>query len=259
MARHAVTFDLWDQCVVAGGTRHKPDKHFGGGKQPVIAVSWQDIHRDFLPWLNRLCGLHEAHPSLRLRLLTEAEWEYACRAGGTGAFSLGPRNDSQISTTRANYDGNRVYADSPKGEYRKVTLPVDYFEPNAWGLYCLHGNVWEWVQGAWAGDYSPAPADGSAHGSPDDAECARVVRGGAWINRPSRLHSATRNRHSPDRRRSKRGCRLASTPSTPSTPGMASAAAPRSAATFWAGPRPPPAPHPKPAPPCPASSTASWV
>ena len=175
----------------------------------------------------------------------------------TPAFSLGPRNDSQITTTaRANYDGNHSYADSPKGEYREATPPVQSFEPNAWGLYSMHGHGWEFVQDAWVGHYPPIPVDGFAHGRMDDEDCAGVVRGGAWINRPSRLNSATRNKNSPDRRRNKRGFRLAS---TPSTPGMASAAAPRSAATFWAGPRPPPAPHPKPAPPCPASGTASWV
>ena len=209
VARHAVTFDLWDQCVAEGGTRHKPEKDFGGGKHPVIKVSWQGIHRDFLPWLNRLCGLDQAHPSLRWRLLTEAEWEYACRAGGTGAFSLGPRNDSQITAARANYDGKYSYANSPKGEYRGSTVPVDNFEPNAWGLYCMHGNTLEWVQDAWADNYSLVPVDGSAHGSPDDAKSARVVRGGSWISMPRWLRSARRDGNSPDERRSNIGFRLA--------------------------------------------------
>jgi formylglycine-generating enzyme required for sulfatase activity len=147
---------------------------------PVVCVSWQDA-KAFAAWLSNQSGR-------AYRLLTEAEWEYAARAGSTTPFWWG----STITSAQANYDGNYVYGKSgAKGEFRRQTVAVGSFAANQWGLYQVHGNVWEWCQDVWHSDYNGAPADGSAWlegGDPDD----RVVRGGCWGSAPENLRSAFR-------------------------------------------------------------------
>jgi formylglycine-generating enzyme required for sulfatase activity len=139
VGKFEVTFTEWDACVAAGGCKHNPnDQGWGRGGRPVIDVSWNDITREYLPWLSRKTGK-------TYRLLTEAEWEYAARAGTTTPFWWG----SSISTSQANYHGPTTYGGGPKGEYRQKTVPVDSFAANLWGLYNVHGNVWEWVEDCW--------------------------------------------------------------------------------------------------------------
>ena len=123
----------------------------------------------------------------RYRLLAEAEFEYVVRAGTTTPFWWG----SSMTPEQANFDGNHVYAGGgSKGVYRAATVPVNYFEPNPWGLYQVHGNVWNWVEDCWRDNYEGAPADGSAW---TIAECKqRVLRGGSWQSDPSLLRAARR-------------------------------------------------------------------
>ena len=121
-----------------------------GDPHPVDRISWKAAAR-VLPALSRLTG----HV---YRLPAEAEWEYACRAGTASAFSCG----STITTSLANYVGEYSYRLEPKGVYRHDSTPVGTFPPNAYGLYEMHGNVWEWCADAWHDDYTGAPADGSA-------------------------------------------------------------------------------------------------
>ena len=132
----AVTFDEWDACVADGGCDgYRPsDQGWGRGRRPVINVSWHDA-KAYVEWLSRKTGR-------TYRLLSEAEREYAARAGTATPFWWG----SSISTEQANYDGNVVYGGGPNGEYRQRTLSVESFQPNPCGLYQVHGNVLEWTR-----------------------------------------------------------------------------------------------------------------
>lgn len=120
VGRFAVTFDEWDAAFAAGGVEQKPETGWGRGRQPVTSVSWEDAS-SYCAWLSEAS-------SKSYRLLSEAEWEYCCRAGTTSPFWWG----STISPNQANYDGNYTYGTGKKGEYRIQTLPVDSFEPNPW-------------------------------------------------------------------------------------------------------------------------------
>jgi formylglycine-generating enzyme required for sulfatase activity len=176
----AVTFDEWDACVADGGCNgYKPnDEGWGRGRLPVINVSWSDA-KAYVAWLSRKTGKS-------YRLLSEAEREYIARAGTTTPFWWG----SSISTHQANYNGNYVYNNGLKGEYRQRTIPVDSFAPNPWGLYQVHGNVMEWVEDCWNDSYRGAPTDGSSWTS---GNCnSHVLRGGAWDSLPQFLRSADR-------------------------------------------------------------------
>ena len=138
------------------------------------------------------------------RLPTEAEWEYACRAGTTTPFHFG----NAISTDVANYNGSYTYGDGSKGENRGKTTPVDQLDnANAYGLSDMHGNVWEWCQDHWHDSYEGAPMDGSAW-STDDENAARVLRGGSWFINPGGCRSASRVSDTPDARYSDFGFRV---------------------------------------------------
>ena len=123
------------------------------------------------------------------RLPSEAEWEYACRAETTTPFHFGPT----ITTDLANYDGNYTYGNGPKGTYRQQTTDVGSFPPNAFGLYDMHGNVWERCQDVWHENYEGAPTDGSAWLEGGD-QSWRVLRGGSWFGSPDVCRSANRFR-----------------------------------------------------------------
>jgi formylglycine-generating enzyme required for sulfatase activity len=139
------------------------------------------------------------------RLLSEADREYVTRAGTTTPFWW----SSSITPRQANYDGTVVYNNGATGEWRRKTLPVDSFEPNPWGLYQVHGNVWEWVEDCWHDSYQGAPAGGMVWTSGD---CSlRVLRGGSWDNNPKNLRAAVRLRDTSDGRGSIIGFRLART------------------------------------------------
>ena len=195
-----VTFAEWDACAAAGGgCKHKPeDKEWGRGRRPVIYVSWEDA-KEYVVWLSKKTGG-------TYRLLTEAEWEYAARAGTTTAFSTG----RTITADQANFDGNYTYGGSAKGVFRQQTIEVGSLsKPNAFGLHDMHGNVWEWVEDCWHDNYQGAPVNGSAWTTGDCGR--RVLRGGSWGNLPGDLRSAYRNRYSPDIRYNVIGFRLART------------------------------------------------
>ncbi|HRD75780.1 MAG TPA: formylglycine-generating enzyme family protein, partial [Hyphomicrobiaceae bacterium] len=190
------TFDEWDACVRAKGCSHNPgDQGWGRGKRPVINVSWQDA-QEYVAWLSKATGR-------TYRLLSEAEWEYAARAGTTTPFWWG----STISTGDANYDGNYTYAGGAKGVYRQKTEPVNSFKPNPWGLFNVHGNVWEWVQDCYADTYNGAPDDGVAR--ENDPCSLRVLRGGSWYFNPRRLRAALRSWFGPVDRDDYSGFRVA--------------------------------------------------
>jgi len=167
------------------------------GRHPVVCVNWNDA-RAFVAWLSKKTGKG-------YRLLSEAEREYVARAGTTTAFWWG----ASISASQANYDGNYTYGGGAKGGWRKKTLPVDSFEANPWGLYQVHGNVWEWVEDCWNDTYQGAPTSGSAWTS---GVCGRrVVRGGSWVVTPGLLRAAYRRRNTSGFRSLDQGFRLART------------------------------------------------
>jgi formylglycine-generating enzyme required for sulfatase activity len=141
------------------------------------------------------------------RLPTEAEWEYCCRSGSTSPFWWG----SSIAPTQANYDGNYVYeGGGSRGEWRQATVPVNQFAANPWGLYQVHGNVWEWCEDSWHDDYNGAPANGSVWLKGAEAD-RRVVRGGSWNYFPGSLRSANRGGNTPDVRYDNLGFRVGRT------------------------------------------------
>jgi formylglycine-generating enzyme required for sulfatase activity len=181
--KYAVTFDEWDACVSDGGcisSYNAKDRGWGRGKRPVIDVNWDDA-KAYTAWLSRKTGKI-------YRLLSEAEREYVTRAGTTTPFWWG----SSITPKQANYDGSAepYMGGGFKGEYRKATVPVDSFEPNPWGLYNVHGNVWEWTEDCWNDGNTANPGDGRARPTGDCMR--RVVRGGSWNNYPMFLRSAWR-------------------------------------------------------------------
>jgi formylglycine-generating enzyme required for sulfatase activity len=184
VGRFAVTFEEWDWAQAhpdwrrhsGRGSRRPRDEEWGRGRRPAINVSWDDAQA-YCRWLAAVTGKP-------YRLPSEAEWECCCRAGTETPFWRG----ASISTEQANY----AYGGGAKGEYRQRTVPVDSFEANLWGLYQVHGNVWEWCQDAWHGSYEAAPDDGSARLQDADAS-RRVLRGGSWFNDPRFLRSACRD------------------------------------------------------------------
>jgi formylglycine-generating enzyme required for sulfatase activity len=198
VGRFAVTFDEWDACVADGGCLgYMPsDYGWGRGRLPVINVSRNDINT-YMVWLERKTGK-------KYRLLSEAEREYVTRAGTTTPYWFG----FSISTGQANYDGNlHTYSDGPKGESRGRTVPVDWFFPNPFGLYQMHGNVREWVEDCWSDSYRSAPIDGSAWIAGDCSR--RVLRGGSWKDGPRALRSADRRESPAVSRRHDVGFRVA--------------------------------------------------
>jgi formylglycine-generating enzyme required for sulfatase activity len=180
VGKFEVTFAEWDACIAAGGCAHKPNDHgWGRGKRPVVNVNWDDITLQYLPWLSRTSG--KAY-----RLLTEAEWEYAARAGTTTPFSTG----RTITPEQANFRGDIPYGGSAKGVYRRKPTDVGSFPSNAFGLHDMHGNVSEFVQDCYKYGYAGAPADGSAVTSADCPD--RIQRGGNWGIDPALVRSAVR-------------------------------------------------------------------
>ena len=196
VGKFEVTFAEWDACVSDGGCKYKPETRWGRGRQPVSRVSWDHVTKEYLPWLSLKTGKS-------YRLLTEAEWEYAARAATTTPFSTGPT----ITTGQANFNGNHTYGSGAKGVYRDKTVEVGSFRPNAFGLYDMHGNVWEWVEDCYKDSYDGAPTDGSAVTGRD---CSlNILRGGAWNYYPQLLRSAYRYASAPGVRTENAGFRVA--------------------------------------------------
>jgi len=160
-------------------------------QRPVENVSWLDA-MEFCSRLSQRTGRTYTLPS-------EAQWEYACRAGTTTPFHFG----DTISPELANYDGNYAYADGPKGIYCEQTTPVGMFPANAWGLHDMHGDVWEWCLDEWHEGYEGAPTDGRAwvDGTEGDkskeTKKTRLLRGGSWNSFPRFCRSAYRDLFQP--------------------------------------------------------------
>ena len=164
---------------------------------PVVCVNWDDA-QTFVAWLSKKTGKP-------YRLLSEAEREYVARAGTTTAFWWG----STISASEANYDGSPAYGSGSEGGSRQTTAPARSFRANPWGLYNMHGNVWEWVEDCWHDSYQDGPTDGSAWTTGDCDH--RVLRGGSWVDGPGLLRAASRFRYPPDYRDFDAGFRVART------------------------------------------------
>ncbi|MEC4891746.1 MAG: formylglycine-generating enzyme family protein [Oscillatoria sp. PMC 1051.18] len=186
MAKYPTTQAQWQAVASLPQVERslKPDpSYFKGANRPVERVSWYDC----VEFCKRLSKRFEKE----IRLPSEAEWEYACRAGTKTPFHFGATLTSAI----ANYDGNYTYDNEPKTEYRKETTNVGSFPPNAFGLYDLHGNVWEWCADNWHNYYEGAPIDGSAwliKNKNNDNHSRFLMRGGSWFNNPGDCRSAYR-------------------------------------------------------------------
>jgi formylglycine-generating enzyme required for sulfatase activity len=204
-------------------------------QRPVDNVGWLDA-MEFCNRLSQRTGRHCTLPS-------EAQWEYACRAGTSSPFHFPFHFGATITSALVNYDGNTTYADGPEGVYRRQTTPVGMFPANAWGLHDMHGNVWEWCLDHWHDSYEGAPTDGSAwlndsssdegsrllrgyEGAPTDGsawlndsssdEGSRLLRGGAWYNDPGYCRSAHRAPFRPELALDSVGFRVVCLPQGPS-------------------------------------------
>ena len=173
ISTYEVTFEEYERYLTATGGRRPDDHGWGRGRQPIFNVSWENA-RDYARWLSGETGA-------LYRLPSEAEWEYAGRAGTATAYSWG----NEIRNNRANCDGCGSQWDE------EMTAPVGSFGANAWGLHDMHGNVWEWVQDCLHDDYAGAPGDASAWEFGGDCEW-RVMRGGSWGTDPELIRSAFR-------------------------------------------------------------------
>jgi formylglycine-generating enzyme required for sulfatase activity/uncharacterized caspase-like protein len=173
--------------------------YFKGDNLPIEQVSWDDAI-EFCARLSHKTGKP-------YRLPSEAEWEYACRAGTTTPFYFG----DTISTEQANYDGNHTYGSVKKGQYREKTTPVESFAPNSFGLYDMHGNVWEWCQDVWHGNYENAPENKKPWEDGDDRDF-RLLRGGSWDDFPQDCRSAYRRGLRRDAQNNDIGFRVACAP-----------------------------------------------
>jgi formylglycine-generating enzyme required for sulfatase activity len=179
IGRYEVTFNEWDECVAARGCKRRADdRRWGRGDRPVINISWLDA-KEYVAWLTKKTG----HV---YRLPTEAEWEYAARAGTGTPYWWG----RGVGARRANCRGCRT------GQRREQTLPVGSYKPNAFGLYDTSGNAAEWVEDCWNDGYRGAPTDGSAWIT---GECRlRVLRGGSFDSQASYVRSNARFRYDAD-------------------------------------------------------------
>ncbi|MEH1958517.1 MAG: formylglycine-generating enzyme family protein [Nostoc sp.] len=206
MGKFPVTQSQW--AVVAALKKVNIDlnpdpSNFKGANRPVEQVSWDDAI-EFCARLSNKTGKP-------YRLPSEAEWEYACRAGTTTPFYFGETITTDLANYRGtdwNYEGTLYpgnYGQGPKGEFREQTTDVGKFPPNPFALFDMHGNIWEWCQDAWHENYNGAPADGSAWMSDNDD---RVLRGGSWCNVPRFCRSANRCWVARDGRNSNVGFRV---------------------------------------------------
>jgi formylglycine-generating enzyme required for sulfatase activity len=175
MSKFLITQAQWKAVV-----GKLPPCRFHGENLPVERVSWRDA--------NRFCQRLAKKTGKNYRLPSETEWEYACRAGTNTPFSFG----ETLTVEVANFNGEHSFGEEPHGFYFHSTNEGGKFPPNAFGLYDMHGNLWEWCADNWSDDYSASPRDHSAFQKKDDQY--RVARGGSWHEPPSLCRSATRLR-----------------------------------------------------------------
>lgn len=194
MLKTPVTFEMFDFYCSYQDVKKPHDETWGRGQRPVINVSYWDVIA-YCQWLKKASGW-------MVRLPTEAEWEYACRAGTTTPFW----NGEQITSEQANFDGRFTYNGSSPGIKHSQTVPVAQFSPNPWGLFDMHGNVWEWCASEYSQHYNGLESENACLDV--DNHNPRVVRGGSWDNVPSGLRSASRNKLKPDYHFLKVGFRL---------------------------------------------------
>jgi formylglycine-generating enzyme required for sulfatase activity len=200
VSKFTVTFDEWAACAAGGGCKSNPtpsDEGWGKGRQPVINLSWDDA-MEYVTWLSQSTGK-------TYRLLSEAEWEYAARAGTTSPFSTGQK----ITSDQANFQTPLKDDDSGNrdGEYREQAVKVGSFPANPWGLHDVHGNVRQWVHDVWREDYTGAPIDGSARLGEESSP--HVLRGGSWYSFATDIRSASRHKDLSDYRSAEIGFRIA--------------------------------------------------
>jgi formylglycine-generating enzyme required for sulfatase activity len=197
MGRYPITQAQWQAVAALPRVKRELDpdsSNFKGDNRPVERVSWHDAVE--------FCARLSAHTERQYRLPSEAEWEYACRAGTTTPFHFGETITSEV----ANYKAIRSYGDGSQGEYRRETTPVDHFGiANPFGLSDMHGNVSEWCQDPWHRNYEGAPTDGSVW--PGDGS-RHVRRGGSWYGNPRYCRSAYRFNNNADNRFSSVGFRV---------------------------------------------------
>ncbi|HBE16851.1 MAG TPA: formylglycine-generating enzyme family protein [Cyanobacteria bacterium UBA11149] len=182
MGKYTVTQAQWQIVASLPKVNHDLESnpsYFKGENLPVETITWLDA--------TEFCARLSKYTGKNYRLPTEAEWEYACRAGTNTPFHFG----ETINTDCVNYDGNYPYGNAPKGEYRQKTTPVGSFQvANNFGLFDMHGNVWEWCQDYYHNDYRDVPNDG---GSNKNNSQYRLLRGGSWSNNAWSCRSALRN------------------------------------------------------------------
>ncbi len=188
LADSTVTQALWKAVM------NENPSHFSGENRPVDTVSW-DAAQVFIKTMNAL------KPELQLTLPTETQWEYACRAGTQTPFSSGSQIDSEL----VNFDGTRPYNNGKISQDRNETVAVKTLPANQWGLFEMHGNIWEWCQD-WYGNYPSQPITDPI--GPDTGDY-RVLRGGSWIDSGRFCRSANRHGHQPDGAGNGMGFRLA--------------------------------------------------
>ena len=190
MSKHVVTQAQW-KAVSALMEKRKVDlkadaSKFKGDRLPVEQVSWDEAVE--------FCDRLSIHTGLDYRLPTEAQWEYACRAGTETPFYFGETLYKEV----ANYDGNYTYGAGSKRKYLGKTTDVGSYPANGWGLYDMHGNVWEWCLDPWHENYGSAPSDDRVwDASNDSGSKLRLNRGGAWHDNPGYCRSASRNNFGP--------------------------------------------------------------
>ena len=192
MGKFAVTQAQWDRVAALPKIKtnlNADPSNFKGAKRPVEKISWEQA----VEFCNRLsCKTGKSY-----RLPSEAEWEYACRAGTTTPFHFG----ETITTDLANYNGDYSYGNAPQGESRSQTTEVGIFPANGFGLYDMHGNVYEWCADIWNESYEWAPTDGTAQDIGSELRdphhvqrVSQLLRGGSWLNCPWICRSAARSK-----------------------------------------------------------------